>query len=563
MQQIYQSLQYTTTIDQLGNFENRKMKKYKSDIIIVGAGIAGLVAAYELLEAGKKILIIDRDKAANIGGLAKWAFGGMFFVNTKLQRKRGIKDSIDLAMRDWFSYAKFDDDEVWGKKWAEQYVHLCTPYGYDWMKKLGFSFFPVVNWVERGLEKDGNSVPRFHMVWGTGWELANRMATLVKNHPKASTNLSFAFEHRVQELIVENKVIKAVQGFTENESMPFEATGEIVIIATGGINGSIEKVKANWHQSLGTPPETILNGAHPFAVGDLHQATTKAKGSVVNLDKQWNYAAGIRHYQPRHPDHGLSLVPPKSALWLNYAGQRIGPKPLITAYDTRFLVEQICQQPKKYSWQLLNYKIAKKEFAISGSQHNELVRDKKFLPFVYQTLVTGNRKLVDKVIEKCEDIVIGNSLAELVEKMNGLTGTQDVQLSTMKAAVQQYDAQIDLGEDNFTDEQLLRIKAARTYRGDRVRTCKFQKILDPDAMPLIAIREFILSRKSLGGIQTNLNSQVLTQPDQEGMQTTIEGLYAIGEAAGFGGGGMHGYRSLEGTFLGGCLISARVAAKAI
>jgi len=307
----------------------------------------------------------------------------------------------------------------------------------------------------------------------------------------------------------------------------------------------------------------LLNGAHPLSIGDLHETTEAINGHVVNLETQLNYAAGIRHHSPRHPGHGLSLVPCKSALWLNYEGKRMGPTPLITAYDTRYLVERICQEPVKYSWQLLNRKIAYKEFAISGSESNPLFRDKKFLKFVFQTVVTGNKKLVSEVIDKCEDVIVAYSLEELAERMNEATGENHVTLANLKSAVEPYDAEIDRGEQYFQDEQLKRIAHAREYRAEKTRTSKFQKILDPKAMPLIAIREFILSRKSLGGIQTDLDCRVLTPPDAAGKQESIEGLYAVGEAAGFGGGGMHGHRSLEGTFLGGCVITGRVAAKAI
>lgn len=538
------------------------MQSYQADIIIVGGGIAGIIAAYELIGGGKKVLLIDRDSEANFGGLAKWSFGGMFFVNSKLQRKRGIKDSIDRAKKDWWSFAEFAENEFWGQEWADQYIHLCTPHGYDWMKKRGFSFFPVINWAERGLHQPGNSVPRFHMVWGTGWEFAQRMVRLLRGHSRVE-NLQLQFRHRVSEIIAEDQVVKGVRGVQEENGTPFEARADLVIVATGGINGSIEKVKTHWDRaSLGEPPQTILNGAHPYAIGDLHTATEKIDGHVVNLEKQWNYAAGIRHHTPRKTDHGLSLVPPKSALWLNYRGERMGPTPLVTAYDTRYLVERICQEPVKYSWQLLNYKIALKEFAISGSESNPLIRDKKFLRFVWQTLVTGNKKLVLQVMEQCEDVLVAYSLEELVEKMNDLA-EHPVELESIRRAVTEYDRQVALGPDKATDPQLKLIAKAREYRGDRARTCNFQAIMDPKALPLIAIREFILSRKSLGGIQTNLQGRVMSRPGPNGNQHPIEGLYAIGEAAGFGGGGMHGKRSLEGTFLGGCLITARVAANAI
>lgn len=536
------------------------MDKYQTEVLIVGGGLAGIVAAIELLDAGKQVVIVDRDVESAFGGLAKWAFGGMFFVDTKHQRRNGIKDSIERAKKDWFSFADFDEAEHWGKKWAEQYIHLCTDHGYHWLRNNGLNFFRVLNWTERGLNHDGNTVPRFHMVWGTGWELVMVLKRKLLSHKNAD-RLTLLFEHRVTELTTDANGVTGVRGTIESSNQPFEATAEVVIVATGGINGSIEKIKENWYKPWGEPPEVILNGAHKYAIGDLHEATEQINGSVVNLDKQWNYAAGIRHYKPRKKDHGLSLVPCKSALWLNYQGKRMGPRPLIAAYDTSYLVERICQEPKKYSWQLLNWKIAVKEFAISGSEHNEAMRDKKFLKFVLGVFL-GNKKLVNKILDNCEDMIVADTLEELVEKMNALTGDNDVQLDHLKEAVAQYDAALENGPP-YQDEQQQRIFEARKWRGDRARTCNMQKIGDPKAGPFIAIREFILSRKSLGGIQTDLDCRVLTKPNQEGKQEAISGLYAIGEAAGFGGGGMHGRRSLEGTFLGGCVITGRVAARAI
>ena len=268
----------------------------KSDIIIVGGGIAGIISALELLDAGKKVTIIDRDIESEFGGLAKWAFGGMFFVNSEHQKKRGIKDSIDLATRDWFSYAEFEKEEYWGKEWAKQYVNFSTPHSYKWLQKHGIGFFPVIHWVERGLLKPGNSVPRFHMVWGTGWELVRVFKGKLLEH-KNRQNLQLFFQHRVNDLTVENNIIKGVHGLNEATGEAFSAEAEIVIVATGGINGSIEKVKENWVKAWGNPPETILNGSHKYAIGDLHDATERINGNIVNLEKQWNYAAGIRHHR--------------------------------------------------------------------------------------------------------------------------------------------------------------------------------------------------------------------------------------------------------------------------
>lgn len=533
---------------------------YEADVIIVGAGIAGIITAIELLDAGKRVLLLDRDVEAELGGLAKWAFGGMFFVDTRHQRKNGIKDSIDLAMRDWFAFADFAEEEHWGKKWAEQYIHLCTDHGYHWLRKNGLDFFRVLNWVERGLNNDGNSVPRFHMVWGTGWELTQVFNRKLLGH-KNRQLLHIQYGHRVLELLGNAEGVSGVRGRLEGSEEEFSAEGGTVVVATGGINGNIQKVKENWFPTWGQPPEIILNGAHKYALGDMHEATTAIKGNVVNLEKQWNYAAGIHHYSPRKEGHGLSLVPCKTALWLNYRGERMGPEPLITAYDTRYLVERICQEEKKYSWQLLNYGIMLKEFAISGSEHNPAFRDKKFFQ-VLKTVLLGNKPLVSKIIDECEDVLIADTLEELVDKMNALQGTDDVQLSAVQEAVATYDRSIAQGPP-YTDQQQQRIQHARQWRGDKARTSNMARIGDPKKGPFVAIREFILSRKSLGGIQTDLQGRVLTEKNIQGDQTTIPGLYAVGEAAGFGGGGMHGHRSLEGTFLGGCVITARVAAAAI
>ena len=533
---------------------------YQADVLIVGAGIAGIISAIELLDAGKRVLILDRDVESELGGLAKWAFGGMFFVDTKHQRKNGIQDSVDLAMRDWFAFADFDEGEHWGKKWAEQYIHLCTDHGYHWMRQHGLDFFRVLNWVERGLNQDGNSVPRFHMVWGTGWELVQVFKRKLLGHRNKHL-LQIQYEHRVLELLGNAASVTGARGKVEGSEEDFTAEAEIVIVATGGINGNIQKIKENWYPAWGKAPEIILNGAHKYALGDLHDATEAIKGSVVNLEKQWNYAAGIHHYAPRKKGHGLSLVPCKTALWLNYRGERMGPEPLITAYDTRYLVERICQEEQQYSWQVLNYRIMLKEFAISGSEHNPAFRDKKFFQ-VLKTVLLGNKPLVSKIINECQDVVVADTLEELVDKMNALQGTNDVNLAAVQAAVDAYDESIEQGPP-YADKQQQRIQHARQWRGDKARTMNMAKIGDPKKGPFVAIREFILSRKSLGGIQTDLGCRVLTEPDASGQQTAIPGLYAIGEAAGFGGGGMHGHRSLEGTFLGGCVITARVAAAAI
>lgn len=533
------------------------VEEYQSEVVIVGGGIAGITTAIELLNFDKKVLIIDRDTEDNFGGLAKESFGGMFFVDTPQQRRSGIKDSPEQAFIDWCSVANFKEEDKLPKQWAKSYVYNSTPKVYDWLKQQGIKFFPVVHWVERGLFKPGNTVPRFHMVWGTGSELTNVLIKKLFDHPKAASHLNIIYEHKVEELLTEGSKIIGVSGVNESRKSKFKAVGEYTVIAAGGMGGNIKKVRENWYKPWGEPPEVILNGAHKYALGDLHDAVIRNNGAVTHLDKNWPYAAGVNHPRPQREGHGLSLVPPKSALWLDYTGKRFGPIPLITAYDTRFTVEEICKQKKKYSWQILNIKIANKEFAISGSESNKAMRDKSWIGFI-KILLFGNKELVNDMIDNCIDFVTADTIEELVTKMNTLTGAGDVELAKVKAAVGNYDAQIDRGQNFHNDDQLRRIAHTRQYRGDKVRTCKFQKIVDPKAGKLIAIREHILSRKTLGGIKTDLDCKVMDLDNQP-----MNGLYAVGEVAGFGGGGMHGLGSLEGTFLGGCVLTGRVAAYTI
>ncbi len=528
----------------------------QSDVLIIGGGIAGIATALDLLDGNKSVTVLDRDDESVFGGLARESFGGMFFVDSPEQRRQGIRDSIDLAWRDWCSFAQFDPQDRWPMAWAQAYVSRCTPDVYQWVRRYGVSFVPAVNWVERGEFRPGNSVPRFHMTWGTGKALAEALIAALRGHPQARW-LTLRFNRRVERLLMQGGKIAGVEGVDEKSGAPFEARADQVVVATGGINGDLDRVRQNWHRDWGRPPEKLLNGSHRFANGLVHDATAAVGGTLTHLDKMWNYAAGIHHPRPRKPDHGLSLVPPRSALWLNWRGERIGPQPLVSGFDTRRLVTAICAQEKQYSWQIMNMRIARKELAISGAEFNPSIRDKSKVGFL-RDILRGNRWLVSDMIANCTDFVTASTLAELVEKMNALQGDQAVQLSAVQDAVAQYDATIARGPGLMNDEQLRRIAALRQYRGDRIRLCKFQPICDVKALPLIAVREFIVSRKSLGGIQTDLQSRVMDHAGQP-----IEGLYAVGEAAGFGGGGMHGLRALEGTFLGGCILSGRAAAAAI
>jgi predicted oxidoreductase len=391
------------------------------------------------------------------------------------------------------------------------------------------------------------------------------MRTLIdelKNHPNAS-RLTCLFDHRVESLVLQNKAIAGLQGFHEKTGQAFAVDAPIVLVASGGINGDINRVKQEWDQSWGQAPQHILNGAHKYADGTVHDAIEKIDGKVTNLHQMWNYAAGIHHPEPRIPKEGLSLIPPKSALWLDATGKRFGPLPLVTGFDTHRICKRIARDPYGYSWQVMNWKIALKEIAVSGADSNPAFRDRRILQLAREIFV-GNHKLLDYLVNECEDVVVADSLEELVDKMNHLNANSQtvgeglVDLATIDHSIKRYDEQIDLGDELHNDDQLRRIAQVRHWRGDRSRTCKFEKILEKKSMPLVAFREFIISRKSMGGIQTDLESRVLSSSGKP-----IPGLYAAGEAAGFGGGGISGLKSLEGTFISNCILNARMATRSI
>ena len=532
------------------------------DVAIVGGGLAGISAALGLMDHGLKVAIIDRGSEQDFGGLANESLGGMTLINTPVQRLNRIQDSPERALRDWHSFAQFSEHDEWPKKWAELYVNRSVDDIYNWLKPKGINFFPIPHWVERGEFGEGNSIPRYHIIWGTGLHLMRTLIDELRNHPKA-INLTCLFDHRVESLILQNRAIAGVQGSHEKTGQAFEIEAPVVLVASGGINGDINRVKQEWDKSWGKAPQHILNGAHRYADGTVHDAVEKIDGKVTNLHQMWNYAAGIHHPEPRIPKEGLSLIPPKSALWLDATGKRFGPLPLVTGFDTHRICKRIAQDPYGYSWQVMNWKIALKEIAVSGAESNPAFRDRKVIQLA-RDIFLGNHKLLEYLVDECEDVVVADSLEELVGKMNHLNansqtvGTGTVELDIIRKSIERYDEQIDLGEGLHNDDQLRRIAQVRHWRGDRSRTCKFAKILEKKSMPLVAFREFIVSRKSMGGIQTDLESRVLSSGGKP-----IPGLYAAGEAAGFGGGGISGLKSLEGTFISNCILNARMATRSI
>jgi predicted oxidoreductase len=582
--------------------------KSSPDVIVVGAGLAGLVSTLELLRSGHTVMLLDRCQPQEIGGLAREAFGGMFMVDSPEQRRSRIPDNEALALEDWLRIAEFDPQDTWPRRWAEQYVTRARDDVGDWLRQLGVKFFPVVNWAERGNFGDGNSVPRFHLTWGTGKALVQAVWSAIESHPRRSA-LDLRLRSRVTGLISEEGRIVGAHVLAEGGSHSPDPSqpeltpsaqpndyevraGKAVVIAAGGIGGNLELVRREWPtERLGPAPKKLLMGSHYYADGALHEEVRKLGGAVTHLSRMWNYADAVRHPKPQREHHGLKLIPPRSGVMLNPDGRRYGPVPVMPTFDAYSALERMCEDERKYSWLVCNFKIAKRELDVSGSQHNPNLREKRMVPFLLSVLL-GKPGLVKHFLDGSPDFVSADSLGGLAAKMNDvtaeLTGERSVDPKLLEREIGRYDATIARGKGLFNDDQLRRIGQLRNWRGDRLRTARFQRIVDPKAMPLVAIRLQPMARKSLGGIQTDLGCRVLRaprntphdaqpsasarhagEPGTGGLTGAgrdgepIPGLYAVGEAAGFGGGGVHGMRSLEGTFLGGCVFSGRLAAAAI
>jgi predicted oxidoreductase len=532
----------------------------RTQVVIAGAGLAGMVAAYELLDRGCLVLLIDKDKRENFGGLARESFGGVHMIGTPHQRRLGINDSPALAWRDWQSVADYDPSDRWPREWARFYCENSLEYIFEFLRHKKIAFLPLVNWTERGIHAPGNTVPRWHIAWGTGHEIVQRLRNALDAHPSRA-NLEILFDTEISGVEMTNGRASAVYGRSA-DGRDFRAEAEYIVIASGGIcGGDLSKVRAHWYQPWGPPPQKLLNGAHIYGDGLLHDKVAELGAAVTHLDLQWHYPSGIHHPAKRRADDGLSLVPPRSALWFNARAERImNPGPMLTYGDTRHLVASVLRQPGQYSWQVMNWKIAIRELAVSGCDYMTAFRFKKRFGLA-TSLLFGNEGLVNRLIRECpDDIVVADTLDQLMDKMDcaNLYGLK-LDRPRMDATIRAWDDMLARGPAYRNDDQLRWIANCRLYRGDRVRTCEFQRILDPKALPLIAIREFILTRKSLGGIQTDLQCHVLRAGDGQ----PIPGLYAVGEAAGFGGGGIHGKGSLEGTFLGGCVLTGRVAGRSI
>lgn len=541
-----------------------------ADVIVVGAGLAGLVAAAELADAGRRVLVLDQESEANLGGQAHWSFGGLFLVDTPEQRRMGIRDSVELAWQDWQGSAGFDrSEDHWPRQWAEAYVDFAAGEKRAWLHEQGMRWFPVVGWAERGdgsASGHGNSVPRFHITWGTGPGVLAPFVGRVQA-AVAAGRLELRFRHRVDQLVVTAGAVAGVRGSvlapddadrgrpSRREAVAeFELAAQVVLVSSGGIGGNHDLVRANWPQRLGSPPERMITGVPAYVDGRMMRIAVDAGGRVINPDRMWHYVEGIRNWDPVWPGHAIRILPGPSSLWFDALGNRL-PAPLFPGFDTLGTLAHLRRTGYDHSWFILTHKIIGREFALSGSEQNPDLTGKS-VRGVLGRATSDMPGPVRAFLERGEDFVQADRIDDLVARMNTLVGEPLLDPDHVARQVVERDRQIENGFGK--DAQVTAIRGARNYRGDRlIRTAAPHRILDPKAGPLIAVRLSVLTRKTLGGLETDLSARVLGADGRP-----VPGLYAAGEAAGFGGGGVHGYRSLEGTFLGGCIFSGRTAGRA-
>ncbi|WP_280183771.1 FAD-binding dehydrogenase [Nocardia cyriacigeorgica] len=541
---------------------------FDAEVIVVGAGLAGLVATYELVKAGRRVLVLDQENRNNLGGQAFWSLGGLFFVDSPEQRRLGIKDSYELALQDWMGSAGFDraDEDHWARQWAREYVRFAATEKRDYLHALGLRVTPLVGWAERGgagADGHGNSVPRFHITWGTGPEVVRVFAEPVLEGERKGL-VRFAFRHRVDELVVEDGAVTGVRGSvlepTDLERGKassrtvvgeFDLRAKAVVVTSGGIGHNHELIRKNWPvDRLGPCPKTMISGVPAHVDGRMLGISEAAGGAIVNRDRMWHYTEGIINWDPIWPDHAIRIIPGPSSLWFDANGKRL-PAPCFPGFDTNTTMKAILATGHDYSWFVLTQSIIEKEFALSGSEQNPDITGKDMKLTLKSRVAKGAPGPVEAFKQHGADFVVADTLRELVDGMNKIARGPQLDYDDLERQIVARDREV--ANKYSKDAQLMAITNARQYFGDKAgRVAKPHRILDPAAGPLIAVRLNILTRKTLGGLQTDLKSRVM-RPDGE----PLPGLYAAGEVAGFGGGGVHGYNALEGTFLGGCIFSGR------
>ncbi len=543
----------------------------EADVVVVGGGLAGLVAATEIADAGKRVIVLEQEGEQSLGGQAFWSFGGLFLVNSPEQRRLGIRDSYELALQDWMGTAGFDrTEDHWPRRWAEAYVAFAAGEKREWLRNMGHRMFPIVGWAERGgydAMGHGNSVPRFHVTWGTGPGIVEPFERRARE-AQAKGRLSFRFRHRVDALHITAGAVDGVSGAILEASGvergrsssrkvigEFRLRAQAVIVASGGIGGNHDLVRQNWPKRLGPPPQNMISGVPEHVDGRMMGITEAAGARLINRDRMWHYVEGIRNFDPIWPRHGIRILPGPSSMWFDAIGRRL-PSPLFPGSDTLGQLQYILSTGYDYSWFVLTQSIIKKEFALSGSEQNPDLTGKSWLMTARRATNKGAPAPVEAFKNRGADFIVRDNLEDLIAAMNALTGNGLLKHDDIRRQIEARDREI--ANPYVKDTQVMNIHNARKYIGDRlIRTATPHRILDPARGPLIAVKLNILTRKTLGGFETDLDARVFGTDGK-----IIPGLYAAGEAAGFGGGGMHGYRSLEGTFLGGCLFSGRNAGRA-
>ena len=543
-----------------------------ADIIVIGAGLAGLVAATEAADAGRSVIVLDQEGAASIGGQAWWSLGGLFLVNSPEQRHLRIKDSTELALADWMGSAGFDrPEDHWPRKWAEAYIAFASGEFRAWLKELDIGLFPVVQWTERGgyqVPSHGNSVPRFHLIWGSGPGVLTPFVARITDHVKTG-KVQLRYRHRVTELTRDGGAVTGVTGeilepTTVGRGEPssrvvvegFALGAGAVIVTSGGVGANHDLVRKYWPGGPELAPKTMLSGVPDSTDGLMLGITERAGGRVINADRMWNYPEGVLNHTPVWTAHAIRVLAGPTSLWLDAYGRRL-PTPLFPGFDSLGALRHILSSGREHSWFLLNMRTIGPEFSLSGSEQNPDIAAKS-VKLLLTTRAGGKiTPPVRAFLDNGVDFLQAPTVDELVQKMNALVGEPLIDADELTETVRLRDSQVRSGLGK--DPQVLAVDAARRYFGDRrMRTVTPHELLDPDAGPLLAVRLHFLTRKTLGGLETDLSSRVLGVDGNP-----VGGLYAAGEVAGFGGGGMHGYRSLEGTFLGGCLFSGRVAGRAL
>jgi len=305
----------------------------EADAVVVGAGLAGLVAAAELADAGRHVIVVEQEPEQSLGGQAFWSLGGLFLVDSPEQRRLGVKDSRDLARQDWYGSAQFDrPEDYWPRRWAEAYVDFAAGEKRAWLHAMGHRLFPVVGWAERGdgrADGHGNSVPRFHLTWGTGPGLVEPFERRVRQAVDSGL-VELRFRHCVDEVVVSGDAATGVRGRVLEPSAAergrpssraavrdFEIHAGAVLVTSGGIGGDHELVRRAWPARLGTPPAHMVAGVPAHVDGRMLQITADAGGRVINPDRMWHYVEGLTNWDPVWENHGIRILPGPSSLWLD------------------------------------------------------------------------------------------------------------------------------------------------------------------------------------------------------------------------------------------------------